>query len=122
MEKILKYMFFCHRIPERSFFFKGRQFPICARCTGILVGYFIGIIHIILTKEVNVFLAIIFMIPISVDGIGQLYGYWQSNNRRRFLTGLLAGIATIHYLYLAMVLGFKSGRLIKKFLMEKQFL
>lgn len=27
-------IFGCHRRPERSFFYKGRQFPICARCTG----------------------------------------------------------------------------------------
>ncbi|MBQ3473297.1 MAG: DUF2085 domain-containing protein, partial [Methanobrevibacter sp.] len=24
----------CHRMHERSFFIKGHQFPVCARCTG----------------------------------------------------------------------------------------
>ena len=33
----------CHQMPERSFFFKGYQFPVCARCTGMIVGYFLSI-------------------------------------------------------------------------------
>ena len=33
----------CHQMPERSFFWKEYQFPICARCTGLAVGYLIGI-------------------------------------------------------------------------------
>ncbi|MBQ7242777.1 MAG: DUF2085 domain-containing protein [Bacilli bacterium] len=27
-----------HQLPNRSFFFHGRQFPLCARCSGILLG------------------------------------------------------------------------------------
>lgn len=33
----------CHQRPDRSFFYKGYQFPVCARCTGLFVGYFVGI-------------------------------------------------------------------------------
>lgn len=33
----------CHQRPDRSFFFRGRQFPLCARCTGVLLGYFLAI-------------------------------------------------------------------------------
>ena len=29
-------------MPERSFFFGEYQFPLCARCTGVLVGYMLG--------------------------------------------------------------------------------
>jgi hypothetical protein len=28
----------CHQLQERSFFIRGRQMPLCARCTGILLG------------------------------------------------------------------------------------
>ena len=29
----------CHQMPERSFFYKGKQFPVCARCTGVIIGF-----------------------------------------------------------------------------------
>ena len=28
----------CHQLPERSFFFRQYQFPVCARCCGVLIG------------------------------------------------------------------------------------
>jgi len=28
----------CHQRPERSFFFRGHQFAVCARCTGLYFG------------------------------------------------------------------------------------
>lgn len=108
-QKILKYMFFCHQMPERSFFFRGRQFPICARCTGILIGYIIGIIYILTFKELHIFLELLLMIPLLIDGTGQYLGYFRSTNVRRLLTGILAGISTICLFRLACVLGFQSG-------------
>lgn len=63
----------CHRLPQRSFFWKGRQFPVCARCTGIHIGYLslflflFNIIHIPFWWSVfNVGLSILsFCIPIA---------------------------------------------------------
>lgn len=109
--KILDAMFMCHKLPERSFFYKGKQFPICARCTGILVGYFIGII-IIITYNREIVLGLLLMLPLAIDGGGQYINLWISNNRRRFITGILAGISTDIILYNIMVLGFRHGRYI----------
>lgn len=102
-------MFFCHRLPERSFFFKGKQFPICARCTGILIGYFIGIIYILFNKNLNIIIELSFMIPLLIDGTGQYLGYFESTNIRRLITGTLAGISTICLFRLACILGLQSG-------------
>lgn len=110
--KILHFMFFCHRIPERSFFIRGKQFPICARCTGILVGYLIGIIYLLVTSKYNLILELSLMVPLAIDGIGQYLGYWISNNKRRFLTGILAGLSTICILRLASLQGLNAGRYI----------
>jgi uncharacterized membrane protein len=35
---------------------------------------------------------ILSLIPIGVDGTGQLFGFWESTNLVRILTGLPAGI------------------------------
>jgi hypothetical protein len=29
---------FCHRLPDRSLSIKGYTLPLCARCTGIVIG------------------------------------------------------------------------------------
>ncbi len=102
-------MFLCHRLPERSFFIKGKQFPICARCTGILVGYFIGIAYIIINRNMNIGYEVLLMIPLVIDGLGQFYGLWTSNNLRRFITGILAGISAICIFRIAVMLGLKHG-------------
>lgn len=106
---ILKYMFFCHKLPERSFFFKGHQFPLCARCTGILIGYIIGITYIFIFKHLHLVLELLLMTPLLIDGIGQYLGYFKSTNIRRLITGFLAGISTVCLFRLASVLGFQSG-------------
>ena len=34
----------CHQLPEHSFFYKGKQFPVCARCTGVSIGQLLAVI------------------------------------------------------------------------------
>ena len=34
----------CHQMPERSFFIKGFQFPVCARCIGVILSAIIATI------------------------------------------------------------------------------
>ncbi len=114
MDKLLHYMFFCHRLPERSFFIKGKQFPICARCTGILIGYFLGLLWLIIGYSSNIFMGLMFFIPLIIDGVGQYKGKWISNNPRRFLTGILAGMATILLVKYIAALGYSHGKAVKR--------
>lgn len=86
----------CHRMPERSFFVKGYQFPVCARCTGFyisLIIYFIYAYYFFV--DYNLFLlifAILLLIPTVIDGLTQLFEYRESNNILRFITGIMGGI------------------------------
>lgn len=86
----------CHQKPERSFFLNGNQMPFCSRCTAIWVGLAIGLAVMIgYTIELNErFMAIIIMslIPIGIDGTGQLLGFWESTNLSRVITGLIIGV------------------------------
>ncbi len=32
----------CHQLPNRSLHIRGRQMPLCARCTGIVIGLIVA--------------------------------------------------------------------------------
>jgi len=70
--------------------------PFCARCTALWFGIAVGLgIMVFFTIELDVrfFIAIIVsFVPLGVDGVGQLFGFWESMNSIRILTGLPAGI------------------------------
>ena len=86
----------CHQKSDRSYFINGNQMPFCSRCTAIILGITIGIGFMLFFKfELDdrfIFLMLIGFIPIGIDGIGQLFGFWESTNQVRFLTGILVGI------------------------------
>ncbi len=96
IEKIyIKLMIFgkkvgCHQIPERSFAVKGYQFPICARCFGVMVGYAITIPCVFLFGK-DIVLYIIFMFLMFLDWFVQYIEICESTNIRRFVTGVLGG-------------------------------
>ena len=80
----------CHRLPERSFFFKGHQFPVCARCTGVAIGQLSAII-INAMKSVPLFASIAMLSIMGADWGIQEIGIKKSNNIRRLITGFLGG-------------------------------
>ncbi|KUF34349.1 MULTISPECIES: DUF2085 domain-containing protein [Lysinibacillus] len=96
---ILRVFFFCHQRPDRSFHYKGRKLPLCARCTGMAVGYLLSIILVILLGIFDLWIIALLILPMAIDGTGQLFGKWTSNNNRRFLTGLIGGIGIIYIFY-----------------------
>lgn len=81
----------CHQMPERSFFYKGYQFPLCARCTGLVIGYLMGIL-IYFLKIINWEITILLCIPLVIDGGSQYLKWRMSNQRLRLITGILCGI------------------------------
>ncbi|MBR0471801.1 MAG: DUF2085 domain-containing protein [Methanosphaera sp.] len=91
--------YLCHRKPERSFFIRGHQFPVCARCTGFYItiiaytifAYFVPIIY---TPQYVLF-GIMLCIPALVDGLTQLLNLRESNNGLRFFTGFFGGIGVM---------------------------
>ena len=93
----------CHRIPERSFFYKNHQFPVCARCTGFYTGLAVFLIYNYpINYTINLLIiSIILMIPAAIDGLTQLMELRQSNNNLRFLTGLVGGIGLIIFMKIA---------------------
>ena len=72
----------CHQRADRSFYWKGRKFPLCARCTGVLVGYILAVpAYTVCRKNVSVYA--VCCIPLVIDGLTQLWEWQVSTNRRR---------------------------------------
>lgn len=82
----------CHQLPERSFFFRGHQFPVCARCTGVILGQITGVIasaFLRLSYDTVAFLCFLMFFDWWLQRVHLL----QSTNLRRFLTGILCGFS-----------------------------
>ena len=90
----------CHQLDERSFHIGIRKLPLCARCTGIYIGFVLSLISIWF-YTLPLPLSILFIIAMVLDGYIQLVTHYTSTNFRRLLTGLLFG-----WSLLSLVVGF----------------
>ena len=85
----------CHQRADRSIFILGNQMPFCSRCTAIWLGLAIGLGFMVFYKiqlnEKFILAMLIGVLPIGIDGVGQLLGFWESTNVIRIATGLLIG-------------------------------
>jgi uncharacterized membrane protein len=95
MDKRRLLITFCHRKPERSFFWKGKQFPVCARCTGIHIGYITFPLFMFNVFTLNIWWSIALMLPTYIDGLTQAFFKRESNNILRVTTGIMAGIGGV---------------------------
>lgn len=43
----------CHQIPERSFHYRGYPLGVCSRCTGIYLGFFLGLLLYPLLRRIR---------------------------------------------------------------------
>lgn len=99
----------CHRITERSFTIAGRQFPLCARCTGTYLGVMLAFGALLLagrgrraglpSRRVLVALALLVAV-MGVDGLNSYSHFfpgaphlYEPQNWLRLLTGLGTGLA-----------------------------
>jgi uncharacterized membrane protein len=105
--KLITNVTICHRLPERTFNIKGHYFPVCSRCTGLLLGFlsffiFLYFNHIPYSINLLIF-SVLIMFPTVIDGYTQLIGLRESNNALRFFTGLIGGIGMV----ICMIIFFK---------------
>lgn len=84
----------CHQRADRSFFFRGYQFPVCARCTGVLVGEVLGIV-IQCIFSYSAWVNVLLCVPMAFDWGIQRLGVRESTKASRVITGCLGGIGLI---------------------------
>lgn len=68
---------------------------MCARCTGIFVGNIIGILLYIMNIKISIITGLGLILIMAIDGLLQLFTIKASTNKRRFITGILAGVGYI---------------------------
>jgi uncharacterized membrane protein len=99
----------CHRITERSFVIAGVQLPLCARCTGIYLGFLATVAICWLRgrrRPANLpprgitLLLLLFLVIVGVDGLNSyvslfpgLPHLYEPSATLRVLTGSLEGVA-----------------------------
>ncbi len=99
----------CHRITDRSFTINGRQFPLCARCSGMYLG--VALIFTILLGAGRMRRALLppkpilftlfgFIALMGIDGINSYSHFfpnaphlYEPQNWLRLLTGMGTGVA-----------------------------
>ncbi|MEI0492099.1 DUF2085 domain-containing protein [Brachyspira intermedia] len=97
----------CNLTASRGFFIKGFCFPLCCRCTSIilsmLIFYFLLVkININIDNFFIIYLifSFILMIPTTVDYMHQYFTRKESTNKRRVITGIFAGFGIGIILYI----------------------
>jgi len=82
----------CHRQKDRCIKLFGHTSFLCARCTGILVGFALVLLFQCLSLPsitISWVVSVGLMIPLIVDGCTQFTGLRESNNTLRFISGIL---------------------------------
>jgi uncharacterized membrane protein len=97
------YSHLCHQLSFRSLFFNDIQQPVCARCTSIYIATALGLAFLRLkgfgAKEfkISYVLTVLLFLPTAIDGFTQMFGWRESTNELRLITGVPYGLG---YAYL----------------------
>jgi uncharacterized membrane protein len=93
----------CHQIPERSLFGGAYQVPVCARDTGIYLGFVASFVIVTLMTRGHrpaggprpwvIALGVAMISIMALDGLSSYAGLRATDNEIRLATGLLAGYA-----------------------------
>lgn len=93
---------------SRSFHIKGNKFPVCARCTGELFGIILAFVLRIFVKP-DLIVSFVVLIPMVADGLLQSLTKYESNNIKRFITGILFGYGIISLFIISTNAAFQYG-------------
>lgn len=103
----------CHQLPERSFTVLGHQFPLCARCTGMYIGAFLGLLVQLSAQRKGKLPPLVVIIPLALlfswfalDGVNSFLTFlpnaphlFETTNATRLFSGLGTGLGIIAVLY-----------------------
>lgn len=111
--KWLPIIFGCHCRSDRSFHFRGKQFPICARCTGMGIGFLIAAVSLWFYRPLF-WVSIVLMLPLIIDGTMQKKTAYESNNILRFITGILFAYGLIAFIVICDIWAYNLGETVEQ--------
>jgi len=94
----------CHQAPERSFHIAGYPLAVCARCTGLYLGFAAAVaVYPVITslKRTNtperkwLFIA---AAPLGIDFALGFFGVWENTHLSRALTGAVLGAVSVLFI------------------------
>lgn len=88
----------CHGNPDRCPSVGGRRAPICARCTGFLIGNFLAVVSFLVVGLPTAgwtAAGAVCLLPAVADGGFQAATSYRSTNPRRLATGALGGFGQL---------------------------
>lgn len=106
--KWLPIIFGCHCRDDRSFHYHGKKFPICARCTGELIGILVCCAYSFFRLP-SAGTALLLLLPLIIDGFVQLKTTYESTNPRRAVTGFLFGYGLCALFLISSIYAFQLG-------------
>lgn len=95
---------FCHQFSERSLEAGGLFFGICARDTGLYLGFIVALLVLALGSALTkkrppvippvwvVAVGIVLVVPMALDGASSYLGLRETSNLLRYVTGYLSGV------------------------------
>jgi uncharacterized membrane protein len=90
----------CHQLDDRSLTYGGRVLPVCARDTGMFLGFSVCFVALLLAygwgrrrypSWPKIIALALFVLPAVVDATTSYAGLRESTNAIRLVTGALAG-------------------------------
>ncbi len=93
----------CHQTPERSFYVAGYPLAVCARCTGLYVGFAAAVAFYPVITSLKrthtperkwLFIA---AAPLAIDFALGFSGMWENSHLSRLLTGGLLGAVSVFF-------------------------
>lgn len=95
----------CHQMISRSLVWLGSPLAVCARCTGIYIGAFVGLIALGLMRRSAVretpprWVLFAAIAPAVIDFLAGFLGLAATPNLFHFATGAIAGFAGAFFVY-----------------------
>jgi len=98
----------CHQAPDRTIQIGGKFLPLCSRCTGIYLGFLLGILYQFTLWQTKVrelpcqkisIVSVLLLGLLIIDSLGSYFKLWSLSNYQRLVLGLLGGSSISLFLF-----------------------